>query len=157
LPEPEIVNNVVLYNALFDVPNPHGELRTQMTAQVFFVNAKAEDALRVPLSALKPVTAGGREGGRQRAQAGVQGGRVQAQGARGPQTARPGAGREGTRYRVQVQTEDGAIEERTVTIGVVNRVAAQVLSGLEEGDRVVVGVHTPAGNGQRPGMPMRLS
>ncbi len=158
LPEPEIVNNVVLYNALFDVPNPNGELRTQMTAQVFFVNAKAENALRVPLSALKPLTAGGREGGRPRAQGGGQGGNGQTQANRGPQ-ARPGAsqGGDGARYRVQVQTEGGAIEDRVVVIGVANRVAAEILSGLKEGDRVVVGVHSPVRNGQRQGPPMRLS
>jgi macrolide-specific efflux system membrane fusion protein len=51
-PTPEIVNNVVLYNALFDVPNPDGALMTQMTAQVFFVVAEAKDAVLVPLNAL---------------------------------------------------------------------------------------------------------
>jgi macrolide-specific efflux system membrane fusion protein len=51
-PTPEIVNNVVLYNALFDVPNPDGALMTQMTAQVFFVVAEAKDAVLVPLTAL---------------------------------------------------------------------------------------------------------
>ena len=53
-PTPEVVNNVVLYNALFDVANPDGALMTQMTAQIFFVVAKAEDALVVPLAALRP-------------------------------------------------------------------------------------------------------
>jgi len=51
-PTPEVVNNVVLYNALLDVPNPDGALMTQMTAQVFFVVAEARDAVLVPLSAL---------------------------------------------------------------------------------------------------------
>ena len=37
------MNNVVLYNALFDVPNPSSELMTQMTAQVFFVLAAAKE------------------------------------------------------------------------------------------------------------------
>ncbi len=41
-PTPEVVNNVVLYNALFDVPNPDGALMTQMTAQVFFVVGAGE-------------------------------------------------------------------------------------------------------------------
>jgi macrolide-specific efflux system membrane fusion protein len=52
-PTPEVVNNVVLYNALFDVPNPDGALMTQMTAQVFFVVAQAKDAVLVPLTALE--------------------------------------------------------------------------------------------------------
>src|SRR5690606_5637166 len=56
-PTPEVVNNVVLYNALFDVANPDGALMTQMTAQIFFVVARAEDALVIPLAALRPVAA----------------------------------------------------------------------------------------------------
>ena len=54
MPTPEVVNNVVLYPALFDVPNEEGRLMTQMTAQVFFVVARAENVLTVPASALRP-------------------------------------------------------------------------------------------------------
>jgi macrolide-specific efflux system membrane fusion protein len=53
LPTPEIVNNVVLYTALFDVANPEGDLMTQMSAQVYFIVAEAKDVLTVPVSALK--------------------------------------------------------------------------------------------------------
>ncbi len=51
-PTPTVTNNVVLYNALFDVPNPNKVLMPQMTAQVFFVVAEARDVLTVPVSAL---------------------------------------------------------------------------------------------------------
>ena len=54
MPTPEVVNNVVLYPALFDVPNEEGQLMTQMTAQVFFVVARALNVLTVPASALRP-------------------------------------------------------------------------------------------------------
>lgn len=53
LPTPTVVNNVVLYTALFDVDNSDGRLMTQMTAQVFFVQSAAHDVITVPLSALK--------------------------------------------------------------------------------------------------------
>ncbi len=53
LPAPEVVNNVVLYTALFDVGNAEGELMAEMSAQVFFVRAKAEGVLTVPVSALR--------------------------------------------------------------------------------------------------------
>ncbi|SDU16521.1 efflux RND transporter periplasmic adaptor subunit [Halopseudomonas salegens] len=55
LPTPEIINNVVLFNALFDVPNPDNELLPKMSAQVFFVRAAAEDVLTVPIAALQPL------------------------------------------------------------------------------------------------------
>jgi membrane fusion protein, macrolide-specific efflux system len=57
-PTPEVLNNVVLYNALFDVENTDGSLMTQMTTQVFFVTAQAKDAVLVPVSALRPARAG---------------------------------------------------------------------------------------------------
>ena len=50
LPTPTVVNNVVLYTALFDVANPDRELMPQMSAQVFFVLAGAYDAVTVPVS-----------------------------------------------------------------------------------------------------------
>ncbi|MEX5538680.1 MacA family efflux pump subunit, partial [Pseudomonas syringae] len=45
-------NTAVYYNALFDVPNPDGKLRINMTAQVYIVLNAAKDAILVPSSAL---------------------------------------------------------------------------------------------------------
>jgi macrolide-specific efflux system membrane fusion protein len=42
----------VYYNGLFDVPNPDGELKISMTAQVYIVIAEAKNALTVPAAAL---------------------------------------------------------------------------------------------------------
>jgi macrolide-specific efflux system membrane fusion protein len=53
-PTPTIVNNVVLYDALFDVENKDRALMTQMTAQVFFVASSAKDAVLVPIAAVRP-------------------------------------------------------------------------------------------------------
>ncbi|RUO33427.1 efflux RND transporter periplasmic adaptor subunit [Aliidiomarina sanyensis] len=53
-PTPQIENNVVLYNALFNVPNPEGRLLPQMTTQVFFVVESADDVLSVPFAAVRP-------------------------------------------------------------------------------------------------------
>ncbi|MBS4049150.1 MAG: efflux RND transporter periplasmic adaptor subunit [Alphaproteobacteria bacterium] len=58
LPTPEVVNNVVLYSALFDVANPDKDLLTQMSAQVFFVISKAENLPVVPMAALRPLPQG---------------------------------------------------------------------------------------------------
>ncbi len=104
-PTPEVVNNVVLYNALFDVPNVEGELMTQMTAQVFFVVGQAKDVLVVPAAALE-------------------------------------RGRGGT--TVRVQTAEGRFERRDVELGLVTRVAAEVRSGLEPGERVTTAAAAPA-------------
>jgi macrolide-specific efflux system membrane fusion protein len=137
-PTPEIVNNVVLYDALFDVPNPTGELMTQMTAQVFFVSASAKDALLVPVGALRPVGARGAK------QAGSKQDSTAAQPASAtPDTSAPAA----KRYAVRVLEPDGSTARRIVQVGVMNRINAQVLDGLKAGDKVVIGAR---GKGSAP-------
>jgi macrolide-specific efflux system membrane fusion protein len=42
----------VYYNAVFEVPNPEGDLRIAMTAQVYVVLAEAKQVLTIPSSAL---------------------------------------------------------------------------------------------------------
>jgi macrolide-specific efflux system membrane fusion protein len=51
-PTPVVENNVVLYNALFDVENQDGHLMTYMTTQVFFVLKSAKNVLTLPVSAV---------------------------------------------------------------------------------------------------------
>jgi macrolide-specific efflux system membrane fusion protein len=63
MPTPQVVNNVVMYTALFDVENPGRELMTQMTAQVFFVLTAAYDVVTVPVSAVRYTDRGQRGGG----------------------------------------------------------------------------------------------
>jgi macrolide-specific efflux system membrane fusion protein len=52
LPTPELINNVVFYDVLFDIPNPQRELDIQMTAQVFIVLAQAKGVLLIPTAAI---------------------------------------------------------------------------------------------------------
>jgi macrolide-specific efflux system membrane fusion protein len=128
-PTPETVNNVVLYDALFDVDNHDAALMTQMTAQVFFVAAEAKDAVLVPVSALRP--AGTPAAARRTARG------SDATAAIDPRTSLangPAA--------VRVVASDGSVSSRDVRVGVVSRVSAQIVSGLEPGERVVVGQRT---------------
>jgi len=130
-PTPTVVNNVVLYDALFDVANPDQALMTQMTAQVFFVASSARDAVLVPLAALRAVV---REGDGKRA-ARSKGERAQfAQGT----------------AVVSVVGADGKATDREVKVGVMNRVSAQIISGLEPGENVVIGTRTPAAAAKAP-------
>ena len=101
LPTPEVINNVVLYTALFEVANPEQQLMTQMTAQVFFVIASAHDVITVPTTALQPVD------------------------------------EKSGRYRVTVIGAQGVQTVREVEVGISNRVSAEIISGLREGERIV--------------------
>ncbi|MFD1199629.1 efflux RND transporter periplasmic adaptor subunit [Brucella gallinifaecis] len=115
-PTPQTDNNVVLYYALFDVPNPNGELMINMSAQVYFVLDNAENVLVVPTAAL--TTTADKTGK--------------------PQTS------------VQVVDSGGTTTKRIVEVGVRNRVQAEIKSGLEEGDRVIVtSASATAGSNQR--------
>ncbi|MBB3265118.1 macrolide-specific efflux system membrane fusion protein [Azospirillum sp. OGB3] len=111
-------NSVVLYTALFEIANDRGELRPDMTAQVFFVAAAAKDAVTVPVAALNPAD-----------------------------TAME-------RYRVTLIGSGGTIETREVRVGVRDRFNAQILEGLAEGERIVVGWKTD--DGRPPKIGFRL-
>ena len=134
-PTPTVLNNVVLYNALFDVPNPNGLLMTQMTTQVFFVAAEARDVLLVPMSALSfsvqrlpPEAREGKPAG-ERATERPSRPKIRDARAAGPRTA-----------TVNVLNAKGIIENRDVQVGVTNRVQAEILAGLEEGEHIVTGI-----------------
>jgi len=69
---------------------------------------------------------------------GFDGGQGRGAGAAGPQ-----AGREAPARRlasVSVVRDDGSFEEREIMVGVTSRIAAEVISGLELGDKVVAGI-----------------
>ncbi|MBK3803548.1 efflux RND transporter periplasmic adaptor subunit [Azospirillum brasilense] len=121
-------NSVVLYTALFEIANDRGELRPDMTAQVFFVAAAARDAVTVPVAALTSAI---------------------------PTPAVPTPADEAAeRHRVTLIGSGGAIETREVRVGVRDRFNAQILEGLAEGERIVVGWKTD--DGRPPKIGFRL-
>lgn len=139
LPTPDVLNNVVLYNALFDVENPDGALRIQMSAQVFFVHAEARDAILVPASALEVGAKARREQRRaERAKTGA----AKSAGRDG------GGGRPPTDRGWIVVQKNGTTQLRQVTTGVKNRVEVQIVSGVQPGEEIVIGSRQPA---NRPG------
>lgn len=152
LPTPVVTNNVVLYTALFDVDNADQTLYSNMTAQIFFVTSAARNVLKVPVGALTYSNRSGRpasaaaaftsgNGPRQGAGSGSGEGTGRAMAAaRSPRPGSGGAAEPGAVASVRVLVGDNSFETREVRIGVTSRIAAEVLSGLEEGDQVVAGV-----------------
>jgi membrane fusion protein, macrolide-specific efflux system len=162
LPTPTVTNNVVLYTGLFDVANPSKQLMTQMTAQVFFVRAAARDVVTVPVAALQ-FTGGagvaragggaGRGAGNQGARAarnGAAGGNGGARGSNGPVALDTEAGLRPRPATVTVMKERGTRETRNVSVGVTDRVTAEIISGLAEGENVIVGSQTASARAARP-------
>ncbi|MDR2128598.1 MAG: efflux RND transporter periplasmic adaptor subunit [Burkholderiaceae bacterium] len=119
----------IYYNGLFDVPNPEGKLRIAMTAEVSIVRDEAKGALLIPSAAL---TGSSRRGGR--------------------------GAPDGT-YEVRVLAADGNAQPRKIRVGLNNNVNAQVLEGLNEGEKVILGqsnAATASGGQARMGMGMGM-
>lgn len=163
-PTPTVTNNVVLYNALFDVPNRNGQLMTNMTAQVFFITASAKDALYVPASAVtlqrrpRPEGAGAPQAAASAAEPAASGPQAAASAPEAPASApaprEAGQGRRPRLGTVKVIDAQGRVEERQVTVGVATRVQVQILEGLREGEEVVAGVKLGSmGRGATAGAP----
>ncbi|MFC6052650.1 MacA family efflux pump subunit [Acinetobacter sp. Ac_877] len=138
-------STAVYYNALFDVPNEDGKLRIDMTAQVYIILSEAKNALTVPAAAIQASNRPQRKASADKNTA---------------QKERP-AGKENNPDRpkrleltdaekqlvqdgkasmnmVRVVQADGSAKPQPVLIGLNNRVTAQVLRGLKQGDKVVI-------------------
>ena len=101
LPTPEVVNNVVLYTAEFDIANQQGRLMSGMTAQVFFVVNSARDVLNLPMAAVS------RQGRNQ----------WQVRRLDGKGEPQPHPVNTGINNRVRIVIEDGLEEGDTVVLG----------------------------------------
>ena len=146
LPTPTVLNNVVLYTALFDVANPTRELMPQMSAQVFFVQAGAYDVITVPVGALRYTDRPARGGGRGK---GAEGGKDAPQQAAAQAQTEAAADKPTRPAEVTVVHDDGMQEVRKVLVGVTDRVNAEIVSGLSEGENVIVGMERGGGNNKK--------
>ena len=110
----------IYYDGLVDVPNADKVLRADMTAQVTVVVAQARDAVTLPSAALDPPPPPVRPGAK-------------------PVPAPMMVRRSPDQHMVLVVDAKGQLQPRVVRIGLDNKVTAQVLSGVEPGEKVVVG------------------
>lgn len=174
-------STAVYYNALFDVPNDDGKLRIDMTAQVYIILNEAKNVLTLPSAALQTSNRSKRSGNKDTASAdqkSAQNANATANGANkdsknSPQGERPErlelTADEKTLIEqgkasvamVRVLQADSSIKRKQVLIGLNNRVTAQILRGLNEGDNVVIADGSDSSNdsakrSNRNSGPMRL-
>ncbi|MEI8616034.1 efflux RND transporter periplasmic adaptor subunit [Shewanella sp. PP-He15 brown] len=112
-------SDAIYYHGLFDVENPDRTLRIGMTAQVSIVLAKADDALLVPAQIL----------------------RIKPREKSAAPEAKSGErkARSGLQYQVPVLV-DNQVQYVDVTVGINNKINAEIIAGLKEGDQVVLGM-----------------
>lgn len=171
---PQMLQNVVTYDAVLDVDNPQGKLKPGMTANVTFTVARREDAVRVPNTALrfKPtpellaalpadvtdVAAGDRPWKRNGGGDGdgaTGGGRGRRSGGAGGESATtPSAGSEIRRdVRTVWALKNGQPRPVKVRLGLTDGSLTEVLWGLQPGDQVITEVAAaPLKAGAIPGL-----
>nr|WP_298892489.1 MacA family efflux pump subunit [uncultured Acinetobacter sp.] len=144
-------SEAIYYNALFDVPNEDGKLRIDMTAQVSIIIDQAKNVLTIPSSAIETKSSGSKTSSSTNKQS------ASSQKDAGSNTAKDGISSnrptplqltateqalieqgKATRAMVRVLQADGTAKPTPVLVGLNNRVTAQVLKGLKEGDEVVI-------------------
>jgi HlyD family secretion protein len=164
---PQVVQNVVTYDAVIDVANPDLKLKPGMTATVSVVTDRRRDVLSVPNAALRfrpegvppgGGTAAGAPAGGQRA-AGAGGQRERGQGGEGNGSWRQNrdSGEDGGPPPVVKRTlyvfVNGKPVAREVTTGISDGRVTEITGGdLKEGEVVITGIAGQQGpQGQRAG------
>jgi HlyD family secretion protein len=160
---PQVVQNVVTYDAVIDVANPDLKLKPGMTATVSIVTDRRRDVMAVPNTALRfrpegaqatgaasGAPGGGQAGGRQRRERAEAG---QRQGQRQNDDSDDDAAAPVIVKRTVYVLVDGAPVPREVITGLTDGRVTEVTGGdLKEGEAVIVGIAGQNnGQGQRPG------
>ena len=137
-------STAIYYNALFDVANPDGKLRIDMTAQVYIVLNEAKNVLTIPAAAIQSSNQKGKRG-KKTATGSVSAADTNAVGStRNSQRPAPintqhdQRQRKGKPATVKVLDKDGNAVEKQIRVGLNNRITAEVISGLNVGDEVVI-------------------
>jgi len=140
-------STAVYYNALFDVPNEDGKLRIDMTAQVYIVLNEAKNALTVPAAALQGSNRPQGKRGERSANRAKEQKPADTEQAKTERPKRLELSAEekslieqgkASMSMVRVVQADGTAKPQPVLIGLNNRVTAQVIKGLKQGDKVVI-------------------
>jgi HlyD family secretion protein len=138
---PAAVQNVVTYPAVIEAANPDRKLRQGMTASISMITNQRGDTLRIPNAALRFRPAGERKPGDKGEKgsalalaaistARADDGRITADAVDG---VRPGA-RKASAFRL----EDGNPAKVSLLVGISDGHYTEVLSGLSEGDQVIL-------------------
>ncbi len=144
---PNTIQNVVTYPAVIDAPNPDRKLRQGMTASVNITAARKDDSLRVSNAALrwKPDESAAPEAAQR--PGGTPQARTASAASRGARdgSAQQAPGRAGRVYKL----ENGKPVPVNIRVGLSDGQRTEVIEGLSEGDRVIVGGGDAAAGAQQ--------
>lgn len=162
-PAPEKISDTsstdaaIYYVGYIEVPNTERRFRIDMTAQVYIVINQAKDALLIPSAALQPASKSRKSSNAKKGTATDDTAATADKNSRSDSNSRSDNGSGATTAMVRVLKADGEVVEQTVKVGINNRVNAQILSGLKEGDEVILSEESAdkgkGGKGGRGGRP----
>ena len=144
-------STAVYYNALFDVPNEDGKLRIDMTAQVYIILDEAKNVLTVPAAAVQTSNRPQRSRNNTSTDGESAAKNTNAEAKSNKDNPNRPKRLELTEAEkalvkqgkasvamVRVLQADGSAQPQPVLLGLNNRVTAQVIRGLKQGDKVVI-------------------
>ena len=147
---PVTVDNVVTYDTVIDVDNSDLKLKPGMTANVSIILAQREDVLLVSNAAMRWKPAEEPDGGKKPDKE-----------DRGERGERGGKKRERSKDQAAPKTvyilPDGAgakPQAVSITVGITDSLKSEALTGLTEGQNVIVGVILPTGSTSATPNPM---
>ena len=137
-------STAIYYNALFDVPNEDGKLRIDMTAQVYIILNEAKNVLTIPAAAIQ---SSNRSQAKRSDTAKEQTAKTSTDQTQTDRPKRLELSAEekslieqgkASLSMVRVVQADGTAKPQAVLVGLNNRVTAQIIKGLKQGDQVVI-------------------
>ena len=143
-PAPEKISDTsstdaaIYYVGYIEVPNTERRFRIDMTAQVYIVINQAKNALLIPSAALQPDSKSRKSGNAKKGAATANTAENADKNSRSDSDSRSENDSGATTAMVRVLKADGEVVEQTVKVGINNRVNAEILSGLKEGDEVIL-------------------
>lgn len=164
-PAPEVISetsstdSAIYYVGYIEVPNAERRFRIDMTAQVYVIVNQAKNALLIPSAALQPFSGGKSGRGNRSAKSGSNSGNNKAGNkedsanhadTNNRQAAKTDKSTDANKYMVRVLKSDGSVVDTPVTVGINNRVNAQILSGLKVGDEIILS-EEDSGQGKKGG------
>ena len=137
-------STAIYYNALFDVPNEDGKLRIDMTAQVYIILNEAKNVLTIPAAAIQSSNRSQTKRSDTAKEQTAKSSTDQTQMDR-PKRLELSAEEKSlieqgkaSLSMVRVVQADGTAKPQAVLVGLNNRVTAQIIKGLKQGDQVVI-------------------
>ena len=148
-PAPERISDTsstdaaIYYVGYIEVPNTDRRFRIDMTAQVYIVVNEAKNALLIPSAALQPAGKGNGNSNSKKPNSATADSKPAKADMASNENKKPSNSVKSndddvTMASVRVLKADGEVIDQTVTVGINNRVNAQILSGLKQGDVVII-------------------